>query len=113
MVLGGYRAGEWQGGIAKSTLSCFFWRNSLLNHLASTNQWFVHYSFTFAKILRELMRQSWWKVVCVLLVGYTIVGGLLLPVPALEIINETIRNLYFHVPMWFTMIILFLASFVY
>jgi heme exporter protein C len=59
------------------------------------------------------MRQSWWKVVCVLLLGYTVVAGFLMPVPALNIINETIRNLYFHVPMWFTMIILFLVSFVY
>lgn len=59
------------------------------------------------------MRQSWWKVVCVLLLGYTVTGGILLPVPALDIINETIRNLYFHVPMWFTMIILFLVSFIY
>jgi len=59
------------------------------------------------------MRQSWWKVVCVLLLGYSIVGGFLMPVPALDIINETIRNLYFHVPMWFTMIILFLVSCIY
>jgi heme exporter protein C len=59
------------------------------------------------------MRQSWWKVVCVLLLGYTVVAGFLMPVPALNIINETIRNLYFHVPMWFTMIILFLVSFIY
>lgn len=58
------------------------------------------------------MRQSWWKVVCVLLLGYTIVAGFLTPVPALHIINETIRNLYFHVPMWFTMIVLFLISFI-
>jgi heme exporter protein C len=28
------------------------------------------------------------------------------PVPRLFILNETIRNLYFHVPMWFTMIAL-------
>ncbi len=59
------------------------------------------------------MRQSWWKVLCVLLLTYTIIGGLLLPVPRLDIINETIRNLYFHVPMWFGMILLFLISCVY
>jgi heme exporter protein C len=28
------------------------------------------------------------------------------PVPRLFILNETIRNLYFHVPMWFTMVAL-------
>ena len=36
-----------------------------------------------------------------------------MPVPRLNILNETIRNLYFHVPMWFTMIGLFTAAFVY
>jgi len=34
-------------------------------------------------------------------------------VPRLPILNETIRNLYFHVPMWFGMIFLFLMSFVH
>lgn len=34
-------------------------------------------------------------------------------VPRLFILNETIRNLYFHVAMWFGMMILFIISFVY
>lgn len=59
------------------------------------------------------MRQSWWKVLCVVLLAYTIIGGILMPVPRLNIINETIRNLYFHVPMWFTMILLFGGAFIY
>jgi len=59
------------------------------------------------------MRQSWWKALCVVLLAYTIIGGLLLPVPRLDIVNETIRNLYFHVPMWFGMILLFFISCVY
>lgn len=33
--------------------------------------------------------------------------------PHLFILNETIRNLYFHVAMWFGMMILFITSFVY
>lgn len=59
------------------------------------------------------MRQSWWKVLCVILLAYTVIGGLLMPVPARFILNETIRNLYFHVPMWFTMILLFSFAFYY
>lgn len=59
------------------------------------------------------MRRSWWKVVCIILLFYTIIGGFLLPVPVRFILNETIRNLYFHVPMWFTMILLFGFSFAY
>jgi len=59
------------------------------------------------------MRSWWWKIVCGIMLAYTIVGGLLLPVPRLDILNETIRNLYFHVPMWFTMIVLFGGGFYY
>jgi heme exporter protein C len=56
------------------------------------------------------MRNSWWKIVSVVLLVYTVVGGLLLPVPRLHIVNETIRALYFHVPMWFAMVFMFMAS---
>lgn len=53
------------------------------------------------------MKKNWWKIACVALLIYTIVGGLLIPVPALHQLQETIRNLYFHVCMWFGMMILF------
>lgn len=59
------------------------------------------------------MYKSWWKIVCVVLLVYTIVAGLLLPVPALRQLQETIRNLYFHVCMWFAMMILFTCSVVH
>lgn len=44
---------------------------------------------------------------------YVHTGGLLFEVPRLNILNETIRALYFHVPMWFAMILLFLLSVYY
>ncbi|WP_424964434.1 cytochrome c biogenesis protein CcsA [Ekhidna sp.] len=56
------------------------------------------------------MKKDWWKWLCVVLLTYTVIGGLLLPVPKLPILNETIRALHFHVPMWFGMILLFLGS---
>ncbi|MEM1407722.1 MAG: cytochrome c biogenesis protein CcsA [Bacteroidota bacterium] len=59
------------------------------------------------------MRKSWWKVLTVIILVYVVVGGLLLDVPRLHILNETIRALYFHVPMWFGMIILLFASVVF
>jgi heme exporter protein C len=62
---------------------------------------------------KSLMRTWWWKILCLVLVGYTVIGGFLMPVPRLDILNETIRNLYFHVPMWFTMIVLFAVAFYY
>ncbi len=47
---------------------------------------------------------KWWKILGALLVLYTIVFGFLGPVPRLDILNETIRNVYFHVPIWFAML---------
>jgi heme exporter protein C len=60
-----------------------------------------------------MLRKNWWKIVCVVLLTYTIVAGFLGGVPARPILNETIRNLYFHVAMWFSMMILFIVSAVY
>ncbi len=57
--------------------------------------------------------KSWWKTLGGILVVYTLISGFLLPVPALPIVHETIRNLYFHVPMWFGMIVLFAISVFY
>ncbi|MCL7989388.1 cytochrome c biogenesis protein [Sphingobacterium sp. lm-10] len=59
------------------------------------------------------MRKTWWKILAVIMVGGSVVAGLLGPVPELPILNETIRNVYFHVPMWFAMIILYLISVIY
>ena len=59
------------------------------------------------------MYKSWWKILASVLVLYTIIGGLLIEVPRLPILNETIRNLYFHVPMWFSMVFLYLISVIY
>lgn len=54
--------------------------------------------------------KNWWKILTVILVFYSMIGGLLLDVPRLPILNETIRNLYYHVPLWFGMIVVLLIS---
>jgi heme exporter protein C len=59
------------------------------------------------------IKQYWWKGLCILLVIYTIIAGFLVPSPALPILHESIRNLYFHVPMWFGMTILLFISMIY
>jgi heme exporter protein C len=56
---------------------------------------------------------TWWKITGILLVLYALIAGLLLPVPDLAILEQSIRNLFYHVPMWFGMIFLLLASMVY
>lgn len=57
--------------------------------------------------------KNWLKILAVFLLVYVHVGGMLFDVPRLNILNETIRALYFHVPMWFGMVFLFLLSVYY
>ena len=57
--------------------------------------------------------KNWLKIVAVALLLYVHVAGLLASVPRLDILNETVRALYFHVPMWFGMILLFALSVYY
>ncbi|WP_291787859.1 cytochrome c biogenesis protein CcsA [Cecembia sp.] len=59
------------------------------------------------------MRSSWWKILTIALLAYTLTAGLLLDVPRLPILNETIRALHFHVTMWFGMIIMLVVAVVY
>ncbi|CAN5136280.1 cytochrome c biogenesis protein CcsA [soil metagenome] len=61
----------------------------------------------------EVVKSHWWKILAVFLLLYTVIGGFLIDVPRLAILNETIRNQYFHVPMWFSMLILLTASVVF
>lgn len=56
------------------------------------------------------MKKNWWKIIAIVFVLYTIVAGFLVPVPDLPVLNETIRNLYFHVPMWFSMMTILFVS---
>lgn len=56
------------------------------------------------------MNKWWWKILSIILLTYTIVAGFLFNVPHKPVIQESIRNLYFHVCMWFSMMILFTAS---
>jgi heme exporter protein C len=51
--------------------------------------------------------KTWLKITAFVILLYAHIGGLLFAVPRLNILNETIRALYFHVPMWFGMIFLY------
>ncbi|HUH18476.1 cytochrome c biogenesis protein [Albibacterium sp.] len=59
------------------------------------------------------MKSYWWKFLGAAIVIYTIIAGLLGEVPALPILHESIRTVYFHVPMWFAMLLMYLISVVY
>jgi len=59
------------------------------------------------------MKSYWWKFLGAAIVCYTIIAGLLGSVPALPILHESIRVVYFHVPMWFAMLLMYLISVIY
>jgi len=58
----------------------------------------------------KFIYQTWWKVLVVITIIYTLFAGLLFGVPRLDILHETIRNLYFHVPMWMAMLTVMVIS---
>lgn len=57
--------------------------------------------------------RSIYKILSVILILYTLVWGLLGSVPRLDILNETIRNVYYHVPIWFAMLFMMTVSLFY
>jgi heme exporter protein C len=54
-----------------------------------------------------------WKTFAILLMIYVVLAGLLWDVPVLPVIHQTIRNIYFHVGMWFSMIFILFLGFIY
>lgn len=58
----------------------------------------------------QFLKNNWWKLLGILILLYVIAGGLLFEAPQLPVIRETVRNIYFHVGMWFSMMfVLFMA----
>ncbi len=60
-----------------------------------------------------MIQKSWWKILSVVLMVYAFTAGFLIKVPHVGNLYESIRNLFFHVPMWFGMMVLFIVSVVY
>ncbi len=61
----------------------------------------------------QFLKHNWWKLLGILLLIYVIFGGLLFEVPALPVVQQTIRNIYFHVGMWFAMMFILFVALVY
>lgn len=59
-----------------------------------------------------MFRKPWWKILSFVLLVYTCIAGFLIKVPEPPGVplQQTIRNLFFHVPMWFGMTVLFSVS---
>lgn len=59
-----------------------------------------------------MIRNHWWKALGALFVFYSVITGFYVRIPMLEdggLLN-TMRNIFYHVPMWFAMMILFFLS---
>ena len=61
----------------------------------------------------NFIKNSWWKILCILILIYVIIGGLILETPDMPVIRQTIRNIYFHVGMWFAMIFILFIGVIY
>jgi heme exporter protein C len=62
-----------------------------------------------------MIRKYWWKILCFVLLMYTCSYGFFVTVPSPPGVplKETIRNLFFHVPMWIAMMVCLFVSLVY
>lgn len=54
-----------------------------------------------------------WKYFVAIWMTVVITAGFLIRIPDIAILEQSARNLFLHVPMWFTMMIMFLFSFYY
>jgi heme exporter protein C len=60
-----------------------------------------------------MIRLAFWKYASILLMLYVLIGGILIKVPGdVGMLDQTIRNLFYHVPMWFSMMLLLLGSWI-
>ncbi len=57
-----------------------------------------------------MISRWWWKILCIVLLLFTFIQGLLVKIPNLPALEETSRNLFFHVGMWMAMMTLFTVS---
>jgi len=47
------------------------------------------------------MKLKWWKILCMVFLLLTFSAGFLIKVPIIGNLHQSIRNFFFHVPMWF------------
>jgi heme exporter protein C len=60
-----------------------------------------------------VLKKEWWKYLSGLLLLYAVIAGFFIRIPDLPVTHETMRNLFFHVGMWFGMFSMLLTGFIY
>jgi heme exporter protein C len=58
-------------------------------------------------------KDYWWKILSGVLLLYAIVAGFLTDIPLQPVAEESMRNLFFHVGMWFVMFAMLITGFVF
>lgn len=59
------------------------------------------------------MKLNPWKYAVAVWMTAVLIAGFLIPIPDIPILKQSARNLFLHVPMWFTMAVCFGAGLVY
>tara|TARA_R110000868_G_scaffold378658_3_gene644154 strand:- start:6521 stop:7177 length:657 start_codon:yes stop_codon:yes gene_type:complete len=54
-----------------------------------------------------------WKYLVAVWMTLVIAGGILIQIPEIPILEQTARNIFFHVPMWMAMYSMFIVSLIY
>jgi heme exporter protein C len=60
-----------------------------------------------------MIRKQWWKFLCGILLLYAIIGGFVTDIPLKPVTEESMRNLFFHVGMWFCMFSMLIVGFIF
>jgi len=60
----------------------------------------------------SMIKQYWWKILSLLLLLYAVTYGFYVAIPETMIL-QTMRNLFYHVGMWFGMFTMLTVSFIY
>ena len=59
------------------------------------------------------LKKNWWKFLSGILLLYAIIAGFTSDIPIKPITEQTMRNLFYHVGMWFAMMAMLLTGFIY
>jgi heme exporter protein C len=60
-----------------------------------------------------MIKGLWWKGLAGILLLYAVIVGFIIPVPMMDVTMESLRNVFYHVGMWFGMFVLLTSSFIF
>ncbi len=60
-----------------------------------------------------MIKTYWWKILSLVLLLYAVTYGFFVDIPQMPIIHQSMRNIFYHVGMWFGMFTMLIVSFIY